>query len=695
MSETGETVKEEPNCEVTIKQEVIELEEDAPPSVHHCAVDELLLKPYGSRDFSRTSELIEAGRPTPSITIVSDTRDGESKRMLKDSYYTKVEWLTGCDSLNKLFCWPCLLFDPAPGSWNRTGFRDLYNFHRAYLRHENSKGHILASMHMVAFHMNRGDGRRVEDAEERNSVVRKHKECLARIVEAVAATGAACMNPIPNRLLLKLVRRSGSPLDSVPDLHRAVLNSIDDSFLECLAESIDESPYVAVVLDETRCGRVAVVLRYSTSEGRLRDTFVGFFPGDDLRAIVTKVEKDFKIGNKVVAILLGALTRPETLCGDAKAILFHSPSHLMSRVVPRALHHLTECAAFFHVIRCFERWLRDARVREEIEARLPRSNVAKWIERPVTALLEHRETVRDLVLQVLDKPTAWDSSAYSRASVLRRALGDLEFSFLLKVFQELLPLTDFLSDVVLKNTPNLKVCKETVDDYVKVLNWKKEKFDELWDSVQDTDLEGPAAKRPRHVGSSRLVAYYRSLYETIVDGVVRQVEMRLGGIKYLGFTELLRIKTNLLITDDMEKQLVQLRYIHEEFESIRLKNELMVAYEQVDFRGLQCDRLLRHLYETGLSGPLRQVTRLARLVLVLPFTCSVDNEPTKRLFADIHAFSRLARSHPPLSPFALVNIENRLLNSFVDTGSLLSKVDRNFAESHPDIDLTLYEPKRL
>lgn len=694
MSETDEPVKEEPDCEVTVKEEVPEEVVNVPP-VHHCAVDELLGKPYGSRDFSRTSELIEAGRPTPPVTIVSDRRDGEPKKILKDSHYTKVEWLTACDSLAKLFCWPCLLFDPAAGSWNRTGFRDLYNFSRSSLRHENSRGHILASMHLVAFHMSRGNGRVADNAEERNESVRRHKECLARMVEAVGATGGACMSPVDNRLLLKLVRRTESPLDRVPDLHRAVLNSIDDSFLECLAESMDECPYVAVVLDETRCGRVAVVLRYSTSRGRLRDTFVGFYPGDDLCAIVAKVEKDFKIDNKLVAILLGALTRPETLCGYAKAILFHSPSHLMSQVLPRTLHHLTECAAFFHVIRCFEQWLRDARVRQEIEARLPHSNVAKWIERPVTALHEHRETVRDLVHHVLDKPTAWHSSAYSRASALRHALRDLEFSFLLKVFHELLPLTDYLLEVVLNNTPNLKVCKETVDDYVKVLNWKKEKFDELWESVQDIDLEGSAAKRPRHVGSSRLVTYYRSLYETIVDGVVRQVEMRLGGIKYIGFTELLCNKMNFLISDDIEKWVLQLRVRHEEFESIRLKNELMVAYSQVDFKGLQCDRLLRHLYETGLSGPLRQVTRLARLLLVLPFACSVDNEPAKRLFVDIHAFSRLARSHPPLSPFALVHIENRLLNSFIDTCSLVNKADRNFAEAHPNMDLTLYQQKRL
>ncbi|CAH1099357.1 unnamed protein product [Psylliodes chrysocephalus] len=58
-------------------------------------------------------------------------------------FYEKYEWLTGCKTLKKLFCWPCLLFNIAEKTyWYSVGITDLNNFHKSIKRHVNSKSHI-------------------------------------------------------------------------------------------------------------------------------------------------------------------------------------------------------------------------------------------------------------------------------------------------------------------------------------------------------------------------------------------------------------------------------------------------------------------------------------------------------------------------------------------------------------------------
>lgn len=96
-------------------------------------------------------ELFNRGRPMPhlSITSVKQLNTGNSTtKTFQSSWYTTHKWLCGSISLQKLFCWPCLLFSCKSYAWNRTGFSNLLNIHRDMDRHNNSVEHIK---HMIDY----------------------------------------------------------------------------------------------------------------------------------------------------------------------------------------------------------------------------------------------------------------------------------------------------------------------------------------------------------------------------------------------------------------------------------------------------------------------------------------------------------------------------------------------------------------
>ena len=81
----------------------------------------------------------------PTLELCTQRKKGANRTFNEDNY-VRTEWLTGSAKLQRLFCWPCLLFDKDSCSlnnpWATSGFIDLANLSRAIERHGKSKNHI-------------------------------------------------------------------------------------------------------------------------------------------------------------------------------------------------------------------------------------------------------------------------------------------------------------------------------------------------------------------------------------------------------------------------------------------------------------------------------------------------------------------------------------------------------------------------
>ena len=72
-------------------------------------------------------------------------------RHFQTNWYKKKKWLTGSAKLNKLFCWPCLVFNLEKVVLNEKGYDDLNNLHISIRKHERSQRHIRSFIDLKTF----------------------------------------------------------------------------------------------------------------------------------------------------------------------------------------------------------------------------------------------------------------------------------------------------------------------------------------------------------------------------------------------------------------------------------------------------------------------------------------------------------------------------------------------------------------
>lgn len=105
--------------------------------------------------FEDLKKVISSGRPTPEIikTVQYNYKGKTLLRHFNINSYNAIDWLCGSKKLEKLFCWPCLLFanNTDHDVWSRKGFYDLNHFIAATKKHQSSVNHIQKSLAFNTF----------------------------------------------------------------------------------------------------------------------------------------------------------------------------------------------------------------------------------------------------------------------------------------------------------------------------------------------------------------------------------------------------------------------------------------------------------------------------------------------------------------------------------------------------------------
>lgn len=164
----------------------------------NCAIEKILIRGFSSRDFSEQNRIIETGRPTSKLSQLR-VKTKACTRKFSFVQYSKTEWLCGCGTIGKLFCWPCLLFNDENNVWNKTGFSDLRNLHTTMKRHENAQSHIVSTIHLVTF------GKTIVDFQldnqkrlailQHNEKVKENREILKRFIDLICHLGKRASFP--------------------------------------------------------------------------------------------------------------------------------------------------------------------------------------------------------------------------------------------------------------------------------------------------------------------------------------------------------------------------------------------------------------------------------------------------------------------------------------------------------------------
>ena len=146
---------------------------------------ELIEKSVSTRTVGEQKEILQHKMLQPKLGVRT------ANRQFQDDWYAKKEWLCGSTNLQRLFCWPCLLFAPGKSqTWTRKGCADMRSFLSDCRNHEQSNYHLEAYKKWKTFDATERidilfSRARREEVQRHNEQVRQNRKTLKAISEAV------------------------------------------------------------------------------------------------------------------------------------------------------------------------------------------------------------------------------------------------------------------------------------------------------------------------------------------------------------------------------------------------------------------------------------------------------------------------------------------------------------------------------
>ena len=161
-----------------------------------CDLVNFLLNEQNSSSHSYEDKLYivkEVKRPVPDLSkrLVTIGGVGKSNRSFKNTWYEKYDWLTSSVTLNKLFCWPCILLatNNSDKVWSNCGIGDLKNLSRGILLPNKSTQHISSNCKLTLMRKQRQniataiDNARKTEIENFNARVIENRQILKSLID--------------------------------------------------------------------------------------------------------------------------------------------------------------------------------------------------------------------------------------------------------------------------------------------------------------------------------------------------------------------------------------------------------------------------------------------------------------------------------------------------------------------------------
>lgn len=704
-------------------------------STQCCIVCSLLNKKFSARNFKEQLTILEKGRPKPTLYQLTN-KIKTCTRYFQTDLYEQYEWLTGCETECKLFCWPCLLFQEDIGVWNRHGFCDLTNIHRAIKKHTLSQPHLQLVIKEKLF--GKSGIEHVIDEQlkvnhrKHNELVEKNRAVLKRLIEVIfflvthelGCRCHECSTSTNERNFVDLVSLLSScdvalknHLEQLAVLE-ATSNSIQNDLISATATvvlrkvklDIKKTRFVAIILDETNTSQLSVVLRY-VSEGGIQERFLGFIGitadrrTKTLHQIVCNFIAEAEFGDKLVAQSYDGSVVMAAELGDLQAkvkkrfpnaLPVHCFGHQLHLILSQSLAHIKECKLFFSTLIGMAAFFSTSAKRMQaldliMQKRLLNVAPGQWNYNGsfVGTVYQYRLPLIELFQNILENNSDWDTETLnSSKGYLEYLKRDFTFNFLLNVFSEIFPFCDELIEILQNKLNDIEHCVEKIKEFKNnIIHSERCGFETVWEkTIQEGDLE-PSRKRLRTESVGDVTIPYRILLTEIIDQIYGQISNRFENFSDLRFLELCNFNgfKNTLFPNAAFQSFV--RHYGDYFDVPSLHAELAAIYTTEDIHSKNDPReLLNFLKQTGLHNAYHEAQKFCELVLTIPAT-SFSMEHNFSVLKRVKNFMKNSTSECGLSELSLLSIEKDLLKQLSDDPSFYDDVIEEFAKKNKKIEL--------
>lgn len=668
----------------------------------------------------------EAGRPLPDLKLeVAGRSRGKSyTRRFNREIYDRNSWICGCDNLNALFCFPCILFD-GEKTWSKIGVTDLVHLSEKIIKHEKSKQHLnnqtqLALLGTVNI-QSQLDSAYWASIQKHNENVTKNRYVLSKIINCIKFCGAfelairghdesadSC-NPGIFRGLIDF----SADLDQTLKEHlqtstqftgtsKTIQNELLDSMLAIARETISHelvnARFVAIISDETtdtsaKC-QMVLVFRYVKDSNPV-ERFWGFLSpkkhdSDSFSSIILQEIDPIIPTDKLIAQCYDGASVMSGKHGGVQAKIknkypnahfLHCYAHQFNLIMQQACSQNKQVRVFFanlHEIPSFfsHSPQRVAVLDKMVDKRVPRSAPTRWNfnSRTVNMVFEYRSELIECMHQIQEE--FHQTNVINQASAIERMLENDIFIFWLTLFHHIMPHVDILFNQLQKKKIDPCFVRKAVDNFENSIVKLRERIDKIIEEATNLstfNIEiSTKRKRTEDIASLRRIAAIE-----ICDVITYTVRSRFQFTGHLIASKLLvpehfPVFEKQFPTDELSAAVINYPFLEKE----RLKTELSVIYEREEFRSIQgLTPLLNFLRQHNLLDNFKETVKLLEILVTTPMT-TAEAERCFSTLKRVKTFLRSTMCQERLNALAMLSVER---DSVANIPNFNEKVIEHFA----------------
>lgn len=698
---------------------------------------------FKQRTFAEQLQLVLNGKPQPDLSSLRTEHKEKSRTYARNfnsaNNYKKYVWLTGSNFLNKLFCWPCLLFSTDYSScWTNTGFNSLNYLITACNKHQTSVNHIRAftslqtfiATHRIALDLQRGGYDSISNEEEK-----ENRAILKRLIDVVIFFGKQEYlffgghdesDVSSNKGMYVELLHFLSDYDYImanylkttttvfrgksPSIQNDLIASVGSVIYDQIKLEISETPFVAILLDETTAvsntSQLSTTVRYVDKHGVCHERFLHVDVSKDRSAegrfkIVKEIITELGCSEKVVAdtydgaAVMGPHIRGlQTLIKTEypMATFVNSFAHSLDLVISQCTLHIKACQRFFITLQALSPFFSHSNTTNALQTFMDKKHPGvspnRWnfTSRLVNTVRDYRSQLIDFFLTIEEEPGDWTSDEVIKAVGFIRFLSKVETKFLLNVFNCIFLVSNNLSGILQRKSLDLLICTQKVDDFHVFLQKRRDLgFDKVWEessTVEDENVSVVRELSSRNEIASSDKETYSQLYYEVLDTLMYQIKFRFESQSQIQFIKLLDSSSFFVFSKKFPEHLMSnlLEQVYSKhFDLVRLKNELKVFYCFNELKNKSVSELSSFMKTKNLDVVYEQVFKLTQLVLTFPSTIG-SSEKSFSALKRMKDYLRPKQCRSRQSNMAIISIEKNLLLKMKIQEEFYSNVTENITK---------------
>ena len=691
-------------------------------------------KSFGLRNIAEKLEIIKSGRPTPLLKTKVGTRSFQTR------WYEQIDWLCASAIQEKLYCWPCLLFQPKSGqSWTDGGYSNYKHILSDGKLHSKSMSHLnnykcLKTFGVCDIMAVIGESAEVEK-KRHNKLVEENRLYLKQLVNAVIYL---CKQELPlcghnegkdslnkgnyrellncfadidsvfaSRLYIKEESNQFSGVSSTTQ--NDIISAVDNVLANVIRTEVENAPFISVQADlTTDCAthaQLSIIVRYLT-ECKIQERFLGFYDVNSDKSasrladvIENALDSFTNAKTKLVchtydgaAVMVGERNGVETKLkkkGFKYGDFIHCYAHKLDSVLSRSAEKVNGVKIFFSHLRSFSKFPFSSSKRKNIFREF-RINIlflsdSKFCNRSrtVLAIKDSREKLKSVFQNILDHDENWDEDTVAEADNLLEKLDEFNFMFFVNCFYRILPQAEKLSDILQRKDIDIKYAQDIINGFIQYI--ENQCNDELLHNiVQETMAEieriDDTVHSPRKRKRGKQMNYIQT-YVEIFQSTLASLKERFAHIEEFLYFELLDVKKFEVFAHTFPNQHVddlQNKY-PDMFDYRSLINELKYLYRDKDFKKCETSlAILELFYKLDFLSAMPETVKLIQLFLTIPST-PVASDRSFSTLQRIRSFLRGTMTQECLSSLARISIEKQILVDLERQKTLHDKILEEFA----------------